>query len=85
LRTWDIGWSSWGEVYHFGKGRKHNLGDKMCRLCERCLELVWHLNNVVFGRKRGRKVGQFFCPGSLTPVAAKLIFTLLVSTVQSLS
>ena len=45
--------------------------------------LVWYPKNVIFGRRRGRKVGQqFFCLWSLLhalvhPVlAAKLIFTL---------
>lgn len=45
--------------------------------------LMWHLKNIAFGRRRGKKVGQqYFCFWSLLPalvhpvLAAKLIFTL---------
>lgn len=80
LRTCDIGSLVVGKLAALQRVEVMGLG---CTERESCLELVWHLQNVVFGRRRGKKVGQqFFCLPCLLPalmhlvLAAKLIFIL---------
>lgn len=48
-----------GFLLHW-REQKASLGERSRRVCARCLYLVWNLKNVVFGRKRWRKIEVFF-------------------------